>query len=414
MKKFFLVLLILISFTSSVYSYDLNIKDSLKAINITNKIESFITKKWEIYREIYMKQLNTLKNKYKNNEKIQAILDIVNDNIKNSSKIQIQNKILSELDNIWIPDLNFLYSTWAIENYPFLLKKLLEEKKDSFHKLIKIPESKIHFSLINRFNQDDKLFYLYWLLNHYNDVNWSDELRNMIEMFQDELTSFSNEVSFSKELYNIYKTIQKNDKLDSEKLRIVNMAIEKFELNWINLPEDKISQIKKINQELTKLSFQFSKNVLDSEKEFTYYIDKIDTIKEIPADVLAQAQEEAKKENKEGYLFNANNADYLISYSSDEEIRKKVRIIFKSFASSWEYDNREIILKILNLRQDMSKLLWYKNYWEYSLANKMAPSPEFVLNQEDQILTKAKEKGEKEIDEIIKYFNLTSLNVWDH
>jgi Zn-dependent oligopeptidase len=53
----------------------------------------------------------------------------------------------------------------------------------------------------------------------------------MIEMFQDELTSFSNEVSFSKELYNIYKTIQKNDKLDSEKLRIVNMAIEKFELN---------------------------------------------------------------------------------------------------------------------------------------------------------------------------------------
>ncbi len=44
----------------------------------------------------------------------------------------------------------------------------------------------------------------------------------------------------------------------------------------------------------------------------------------------------------------------------------------------------------------------------------MAPSPEFVLNQEDQIFTKAKLKGEKEINEIKQYFNLNLLDKWNY
>ncbi len=304
MKKLLLIIVwFLIAFNGNVYAYELSTKDILKTINITNKIEKSIAKKWESYRKIFIDEINIFKNDKKDNERIQELIKIVSKNISDSSKVQIQNKILTELDNVWIPNFNFLYSTWSIENYPFLLKRLLEEKKNSFKQLIKTPESKINFLLIDSYNQDDRLSYLFGLLHHYNQVNWSDELRNMIEMFQDEFTEFDNEVYFSKELYNIYKTIQKDKTLDSEQLRIVNRAIKGFELNWIDLPDEKLSQVKKINQELTKLSFQFWKNLLDSEKDFTYYIDKIDTIKDVPADVLAQSQEEAKKENKEGYLF---------------------------------------------------------------------------------------------------------------
>ncbi|MBP8017117.1 hypothetical protein KAZ01_03860 [Candidatus Gracilibacteria bacterium] len=304
MKKLLLIIVgFLIAFNGNVYAYELSTKDILKTINITNKIEKSIAKKGESYRKIFIDEINIFKNDKKDNERIQELIKIVSKNISDSSKVQIQNKILTELDNVGIPNFNFLYSTGSIENYPFLLKRLLEEKKNSFKQLIKTPESKINFLLIDSYNQDDRLSYLFGLLHHYNQVNGSDELRNMIEMFQDEFTEFDNEVYFSKELYNIYKTIQKDKTLDSEQLRIVNRAIKGFELNGIDLPDEKLSQVKKINQELTKLSFQFGKNLLDSEKDFTYYIDKIDTIKDVPADVLAQSQEEAKKENKEGYLF---------------------------------------------------------------------------------------------------------------
>gem|GEM_PF-3188296 len=44
----------------------------------------------------------------------------------------------------------------------------------------------------------------------------------------------------------------------------------------------------------------------------------------------------------------------------------------------------------------------------------MAPSPEFVMQQEDQILTKAREKANKEVAEMKEYFKLDTLNVWDH
>gem|GEM_PF-3848386 len=50
-------------------------------------------------------------------------------------------------------------------------------------------------------------------------------------MYQNKLSEFDNEVSFSKELYEIFKTIQKDKTLDSDQSRIITKAIEKFELS---------------------------------------------------------------------------------------------------------------------------------------------------------------------------------------
>lgn len=415
MKKLLLLFISLISaFSSYTYWYEINANDTNLAVSITNKIENLISKKWEWYRNMYINKINSYKNQNKDNERIQKLTDIVNKNITDNSRILIQKKILTELDKEWFPDLNFIYSTWAIENMPFLLNRLLDEKLDKFHKLLQTEDSKINFALIKDFDDDDSLSYLFWLITNYNDINWNDQTRNIIDIFQDKLSAAKNEMFFSKRLYEIYKIANKDDKLNSDQKRILEKTIKSFELNWIALSDDKIEKLKQINQELTKLSFDFWNNLVDSQKEFTYYIDKIDTIKELPEDILAQAHEEAKKQDKNGYLFNYNTADYLISYCSDANIRKTIRNSYKTFSSSWKYDNRPNILKILKLRQDKAIMLWYKNYWEYSLSDKMAPSPEFVMQQEDKILTKAKEKANKEVAEIKEYFKLDTLNVWDH
>lgn len=415
MKKFLLLIVsIIIAFTGTVYWYELNTNDTILTINITNKIENSIAKKWNSYRNIYIKQLGEIQNKYKDNDRIKLLTNIVNSNIKDSSRIQIQSRILAELNKDWIPDLSYIYSTWAIDNASFLLNKLLVEKKQNFQKLIKTPKSEINFSLIEKYNEDDNLTYLFWLIYNYDSTNWNDQTRKIIEMYQNKLSEFDNEVSFSKELYEIFKTIQKDKTLDSDQSRIITKAIEKFELSWISLSEDKISRLKQINQELTKLSFAFWNNLVDSQKEFSYYIDKVDVIKELPEDILEQAHEEAKKQNKDGYLFNYNTSVNLVSYCSDANIRKIIRNSFKSFSSSWKYDNRPTVIKILKLRQEKALILWYKNYWEVSLSDKMAPSPEFVMQQEDQILTKAREKANKEVAEMKEYFKLDTLNVWDH
>lgn len=414
MKKILLAIMWLFILSTQVFWYEITNQDYLLNFTITNKLEDYISKKWERSRPIVIKQIQLFKNQHKNNEKVQSLIEMISKNIQDSNNIKIQNNIIKELDKNWIPDLKFLSSTWAIENIPFLLSDLLEEKESQFNQLISTPNEKINFSTLRTYYNNDKLSYLFSLLHHFDNINSNEKLRKTIEIFQQPLGDFNNKTSFSKKLYEIYKTIQKDKTLDTEQQRIINKAIKQFELNWINLSEENLSKIKDINQELTKASFEFWTNLLNAEKEFSYYVDTLETIKEMPTDILESTHEEAIKQGKTWYLFNYNNADYLLWYSTDSTTRNEIRNAYKSIASSGKYDNREIILKILKLRQELTQILWYKNYWEYSLASKMAPSPEFVMNQEDQILAKAKIKWEKELNEIKEYFHITWVNASDY
>jgi len=59
------------------------------------------------------------------------------------------------------------------------------------------------------------------------------------------------------------------------------------------LDETKKDRLKEINQELAKLSFDFSNNKLDSEKEFEYIFDNTDLITELPEDDLEVARKKS-------------------------------------------------------------------------------------------------------------------------
>ncbi len=415
MKKIWLaVLWFFILLVNVSYWYDLTQADNDLIVVTTNKLEDYIQKHGEDSRDTVLKIVTDFQQKHQKSSKATALLDKLLDNINTSDNIDIQNKILAELDKTWIPDTKFLYSTGATQNMPFLLNRLLDQKKVEFEKLMIDPNS-VTFDVLESYNKDDKLWYLYSLLNNYNSVNSNDDIRNIIENFQTKYSNFSNEIAFSQKLYGIYKNISQTENLDTEQKRIVERAIKSFELNGINLSDDKIQRLKEINIELTTLTTKFANNLLDSEKSFTYYVENLEKIKDMPQDVLDVAHQTAQEQDKAGYLFTVNNADYLIAYCSDTDIRKDIRTAYKTFASTWTYDNREIIIQILKLREEMSQILGFQNYWEYSLADKMAPSPEFVMKQEDEILVKAREKADKEAKEIKDYFHLTwDLNAYDY
>ncbi len=50
-----------------------------------------------------------------------------------------------------------------------------------------------------------------------------------------------------------------------------------------------------INQQLADLQFRFGKNRLDSEKQFSYLFDRLDSIKDMHADDLQAAKARAEK-----------------------------------------------------------------------------------------------------------------------
>jgi len=89
MKKILSIIAIInILFVNSTLAYSLTSNDKKLAENISTKIESIIKKKWEKYRDKYIGQLNKIWNKYKTNERLKAIIDLIILNIEKDLSIE--------------------------------------------------------------------------------------------------------------------------------------------------------------------------------------------------------------------------------------------------------------------------------------------------------------------------------------
>jgi oligopeptidase A len=82
-----------------------------------------------------------------------------------------------------------------------------------------------------------------------------------------------------------------------------------------------------------------------------------------------------------------------------------------------EWDNSNIIVKMLKLRQELAHLLGFKNYAEVSLEPKMATSPKQVLDFLNELAVKAKPFAVRDLAELkefaAKKLNLPKLEAWD-
>ena len=324
----------------------------------------------------------------------------------------IQDKVLAELKNPGFPDLGFLYSDEVIEIAPKVLDMLLEEERQDFENTLKTKDTDITF---DTFQDISHLDYFYSLLSHFQSINNDENIRKLIEDFEPKLIDFWNEVSYSSRYYDMKKICRDTQDLNPEQKKIIDDSIKVFEVRWINLSEEKQEQLKKLNKKLSKTSQDIWNNVIDSENEFFYHLETDEHIKDFPKDVLESSQALAKKHDKTGYYFDSSFAFYgaIAKYCTSSEIRKHFYTARSQFASRGKYDNRKLILELLNLRNKKAELLWYKSWAELSLVFKMADTPEEVIQLTESVAARAKWKAKIEIDEIKEYFGLDHLELWD-
>ena len=324
----------------------------------------------------------------------------------------MKDKIIQELKKSEFPDLAFLFSQWALEIAPEILKELLEIDKKEFEELLAKPNEEITFESF----EDEGLLDYYWsLLNHYQNVNNNDQMRKIIEDFRPELQDFWNYVTYNKNYYEKTKYCFENCDLNADQKRALEIRLKGFKDSGIDLPEEEKNKLKELNKIWAKLSNDFSNNIVDDEATFEYIIEDFEIIKDLPEDILNNAKKAAEEKNKQGYLFDADPSSYvaILKYCSDANIRKDFEKIQNSFASKWKFDNREIILNILKNKKQKAEILWYKNYAQMSLNSKMADSPKQVFELIQGISKTAKTKAIEEREELKKYFNLTEINSYD-
>ncbi len=262
-------------------------------------------------------------------------------------------------------------------------------------------------------------------VSHLNSVVNSDELREAYNENLPKLSAYWTEMGQNEGLFNAYRRVsEQSEGLDTAQKKVLEHNLRDFRLSGIDLPADKKQRYADIRQRLSELSTKFSENVLDATQGWEKLITDPEMLKGMPEMSLAAAKQAATAKGKEGYLLSLEFPSYfpVITHCDDRALRHEVYEAYATRASdqgpnAGQWDNSEVMIEILTLRQEMSALLGFDSYADYSLATKMADTPEQVLQFLYDLADKSVDVARQEYKELCIFakeeFGAESVESWD-
>lgn len=270
-------------------------------------------------------------------------------------------------------------------------------------------------------------------VSHLNSVVNNDDFRAAYEKAQELMTHYYTGIGQNRQLFEAYQSLAKSDEystLNQEKRKTVDNALRDFELSGVALEGDAKARYKAIKAALSKLTTQFSNNVLDANKGWFFHLDQTqaednpEALKGMPDFILDGAKQAAAQKELDGYVFTLDLPVYftIMSQSENRALRQSMYEAYNTRASSegpnaGKWDNTPLIEEILTLRQELAGLLEKQNYAEVSLASKMADSPAQVENFLTDLAEKTRPFAEKEYEELQRFakekFGLEDMQAWD-
>ena len=218
-----------------------------------------------------------------------------------------------------------------------------------------------------------------------------------------------------------------NLNLSQEERKILEETYKRFIRSGALLKGSDKDRYSDINQEISKLSVQFSQNLLAETNNFEIILSR-DDLKGLPEDIVNLAKEEADNKFKKTsdkkyankYIFTSHRSSMypFLTYSERRDLREKLYTgyIMRGDNDN-EYDNKNITSKIASLRVEKANILGFETHAHYVLDNTMAKTPEAVYELLNQLWEPALSRAKNELQELQKFVNEEGQNFkiasWD-
>ncbi|HOZ13178.1 MAG TPA: M3 family metallopeptidase [Tenuifilaceae bacterium] len=241
-----------------------------------------------------------------------------------------------------------------------------------------------------------------------NGANTSPELQKIAREISPLTTEHRDNINLNDKLFQRIKAVYLNrDKANLTDLqkRTVEKYYNDFVRSGADLNDADKAKLREINQKSSKLGLKFGENLLDeTNKNFKLVIDNEADLVGLSKDIIDAAAIDAKQFGLEGkWVFTLQKPSMIpfLQYSQKRELREKLYMGYLMRGNNNnEFDTKEIILEIANLRAERAKLLGYKNYAEYIISNNMAKTPEAVYDFLNKVMEPAMVAAKRDRDEM--------------
>lgn len=202
--------------------------------------------------------------------------------------------------------------------------------------------------------------------------------------------------------------------------KVINNRINQAELLGAKLSEADRNQFKALKKDLSELGLQFKENLNKSRKACKIHVEDECLFKGLPEEVIASAQNNAKKENKQGWIFDASVFGY-IKLCESRQFREKIYKLEMLLASEDGpggeiCNNGPVVEKLIEIRYKIAQLLGFPHYGAFSASQKM-----LNLKQIEKLLIDLqnafKQKRNNLLDELQQFakekYSISTIEGWD-
>jgi len=232
----------------------------------------------------------------------------------------------------------------------------------------------------------------------------NDEMDALAQKMSPILTKHSNDISLNPKIFERVKYVYEHHReLTPEENCLLEKSYEGFVRSGALLDETGKDHLRKLTEEASMLSLQFSQNVLKENKAYTLHITDEQQLDGLPDTARDAAQEAAKEHELEGWVFTLDAPSYgpFMMYSTQRELRKDLYMARNTLCiKDNDTNNLELCKRLINLRREMAQLLGYDTFADYVMKHRMATTVENVYKLLNDLIEAYKPTAIQEREEV--------------
>ncbi|MBT8073382.1 MAG: dipeptidyl carboxypeptidase II, partial [Xanthomonadales bacterium] len=216
-------------------------------------------------------------------------------------------------------------------------------------------------------------------------ANTNDELEEIRSEMAPKLSAHRDQILLNAKLFERVQALydQRDSlELDPESYRLVEENYKDFIRAGAKLSDADKEKLKAINAEMASLQTKFSQNVLNEVNDSAVVVDSREELAGMSDTLIEAAAEAANEKGLEGkYVIALLNTTQQPPLASLEDRALRQRIMEASMARGsrgGEFDNREILTRVVELRAERAQLMGYENHAAYGLENQTARTTKAV------------------------------------
>ncbi len=293
------------------------------------------------------------------------------------------------------------------EHYEPAIREGIRQQAAEIDAIVNNPEAPTFANTILAYEKSGELLdRVTTVFGNLRSAETNDDLQTLAQEMMPLLSEHSNNISLNEELFKRVKAVYNQKEqlnLTPEQTKLLENIYDGFIRRGANLQGEAQKQYRQLTKELSSLTLQFSENNLKEINNYQLVLTDKAQLAGLPESAIEAAAETAKEKGVEGWVFTLQAPSYIpfMTYADNRDLRHELYMAYNTKCThNNEYNNIDIVKKLVNTRMAIAQMLGYENFAQYTLKKRMAEDSDAVYNLLNQLLEAYTPTAKKEYQEV--------------